>query len=337
MSTNTVLLQGNFTSGGVAVNIPLRCGIDWMRVYNTTQAAASQTTAIGVEYYWQAGFPAAAAWEYKKGGSANAGANLISYNTTGGFTYYDSSLVNYGVINSTTTAISTASIPVATNSGTNGLSAGQVVRILNQVGAPQFGGYDMTVGVNTLSSTTFSLDFMPQLSVAGTSGSWMLINSDPIFYPPHRYITAITSSGFTTLVTFSVRHNYTVGQIVRFNVSDAFGMTQINGLQGTILSVDNTGASNDIEVDIDSASFTDFSFPLAADYPFTPASATPVGQDTAYTISEGGNILADATDNIATIGIILAAGVNSPAGSDDDVIFWQAGTAFSLNTQAFVS
>lgn len=332
MSTNTVTLQGGFVATGDAIYIPLRMGIDWMRVYNTTQAAATQTTAIGVEYYWQLGFGAGTAWEYKKGGSSNAGANLITFNDSDGFTYYDSSLANYGTVNATTTAISTASIPVVTNSGTNGLSAGQVVRILSQAGAPQFGGYDFTVGLNTLSSTTFSLDFAPQLTVAGTTGSWMLVNNDPAFYPSHRYITAITSSSGESVVTFSVRHTYQVGQILRFNVGSAFGMTQINGLQGTITAIDNSGLDNEVTVDIDSSSFTAFDFPLAADYPFTPASATPVGENTAIALADNVNILSDATRNISSIGMILAAGVNSPAGSEDDVIFWQAGSVFSTDT-----
>lgn len=332
MSTNTVTLQGAFVATGDAIYIPLRSGIDWMRVYNTTVAAATQTTAVGVEYYWQVGFPAGYAWEYKKAGSSVAGANLITYNTSGGFTYYDSSLANYGTVNATITAVSTASIPVVTNSGTNGLSAGQVVRILALTAAPQLGGYDFTVGLNTLSSTTFSLDFAQQLSVAGTTGSWMLINNDPAFYPSHRYITDIVSDGFTSVVTFSVRHTYQIGQILRLNVSDAFGMSQINGLQGTIIDLDNTGDVNTVTLDIDSSSFTAFAFPLAAAYPFTPASATPVGEDTAYALATNVNILSDATRNISSIGMILAAGANGPGGSEDDVIYWQAGSVFSTDT-----
>lgn len=330
MSSNTTMLQGAFTATGDAIYIPLRAGIDWMRVYNTTVAAASQTTAVGVEYYWQLGFPAAAAWEYKKAGSSVAGANLITYNTTGGFTYYDSSLQTYGTVNATTTAVSTAAIPVVTNTGTNGLSAGQVVRILSQTAAPQLGGLDFTVGINTLSSTTFSLDYMAQLTVAGTDGSWMLVDFDPIFYPAHRYITSITSSGFESVVVFSVTHGYQVGQILRFNVSSAYGMSQINGLSGTIVSVDT--ADNSVNVAIDSSSFTAFAFPLAAAYPFTPASATPVGEDSAFALASNVNVLNDATLNISSIGMILAAGANGPAGSEDDVIYWQAGTVFSTDT-----
>lgn len=333
MSTNTVIQQGSFIATGNAVHIPLRFGVDWMKVYNTTVAAAAQTTAVGVEYYWQVGFPAGAAWEYKKAGSSVAGANLVTYNSTGGFTYYDSSLLNYGVINATTTGISTATVPVVSNSGTNGLSAGQVVRILRQTASPQLGGYDFTVGLNTLSTSTFSLDFMQQLSVAGTTGSWMLVNSDPIFYPSNRNITIINSVNGATEVTFSVRHNYQVGQILRFNVPSAFGMVELNGLQATIIAIDNTGLDNYVTVDIDSSTFTAFTFPLAAEYPFTPASVTPVGENTAAALTANVNILSDATVNQSSIGMTLSAGANSPAGLVDNVIFWQAGSAFTNDSE----
>ena len=37
MSTNTIIMQGRFTGTGSAVFIPLRSGVTWMNVYNTTQ------------------------------------------------------------------------------------------------------------------------------------------------------------------------------------------------------------------------------------------------------------------------------------------------------------
>lgn len=327
MSNNTIIQQGFFTSAGSAVNIPLRSGVDWMRVYNTTIAAASQTTAVGVEYYWQLGFPAGAQWEYLKSNAANA-ANLSQYLTSGGFTYIDSSLNRYGVVNATVTAVSTASIPVVTNSSTNGLSAGSIVKLLNIAGAPQLGGMDFTVGYNTLSSTTFSLDYMAQLSVAGTTGSWELVNFDPIYYPRRRFITAI-SQATSAVVTLSVTHGYQVGQLVRMVVPSDYGMIQMNGLQATIIAVNNSTTVNSITLDIDSSSFNAFAFPLAASYPFTQAQVVPMGEDTAYANYADVNVLSDATVNTAFIGMQLAAGANSPAGQSGNVIYWQAGKSFS--------
>ena len=328
MSDNTIIQQGFFTSTGSAVNIALRSGVDWMRVYNTTVAAANQTTAIGVEFYWQLGFPAGAQWEYLKSNAASA-ANLSQYLTSGGFTYIDTSVNYYGLVNATVTAVSTASTPVVTNSGTNGLAAGTIVRLLNVAGAPELGGVDFTVGYNTLSSSTFSLDYMSQLSVAGTTGSWMAVNFDPLYYPRRRFITKITQAA-QAVVTLSVTHGYQVGQVVRMVVPAAFGMTQMNGLQATIVAINTTTTTgNTITLNVNSSAFSAFSYPAAAAVPFTSAQVVPMGEDTADALSQNVNILSDATINTGFIGMNLAAGANSPAGQNGNVMYWVAGKSFS--------
>jgi len=328
MSDNTIIQQGFFTSTGSAVNIPLRSGVDWMRVYNTTIAAANQTTAVGVEFYWQVGFPAGAQWEYLKSNAASA-ANLSQYLTSGGFTYVDTSSNRFGLVNATVTAVSTATIPVVTNSGTNGLAAGSIVRLLNVAGAPQLGGIDFTVGYNTLSATTFSLDYMSTLGVAGTTGSWMSVNFDPMYYPRRRFITKISQAA-QAVVTLSVTHGYQVGQLVRMVVPASFGMTQMNGLQATIVAVDTTTTTgNTITLNVNSSAFTAFAYPVAASVPFTSAQVVPMGEDTADALAQNVNILSDATINTGFIGMNLAAGANSPAGAAGNVIYWTAGKSFS--------
>ncbi len=324
----TILQQGNFTSTGGNVIIPLRSDVDWMKVYNVTQAAASQTTAVGVEYYWQRGFASGAKWTYFKSNAA-AAANLSQYITSNGFTLLDTSVPLIGVLQSTITAISNASIPVVTNTGTNGLVAGQVVRLIDVVGAQQFGGIDFTVGYNTLSTTTFSLDYAPQI-VAGTTGSFRAINYNSIFYPKRRYIMSISQASQAVVVT-SVTHGYQVGQAVRFNVVPAFGMVEINGLLGNIVAVNESDTVNSFTVDIDSSAFTAFAFPLTSQVPFTPAEVVPVGEDTAEALVADVNILSDATVNNAVLGMKLVGGTNCPGGADNDVIYWVAGKSFSAN------
>jgi hypothetical protein len=195
----TIIQQGRFTSDGTVTEIQVRSDIDWMEVLNYTIADADQTTAVGVKYYWQRGMSADTGIEYKKSNAANA-ANLIDAMASGGFTLLDTSASPLDTLNATTTAISTAAIPVVTNSGTNGLVAGDVVRIINTTNAQQLGGFDFTVGHNTLGTTTFSLDYMDQLALAGTTGSWRRIKFDPQFYPVHRTITKASSSGTSTVV-----------------------------------------------------------------------------------------------------------------------------------------
>ena len=328
---NTIIQQGRFTSNGSTKTIQIRSDVDWMRVYNITQAAAAQTNAIGVEYYWQRGFPAGAMWEYKKSNAANA-TNLSVYATTGGFTLVDTSLSPLGPLNATVTAVSNAAIPVVSNSGTNGLVAGDVVRLTNIAGAQQLGGMDFTVGYNTLTGGTFSLDYMAQI-VAGTTGSWRKINWQSLFYPRRRFVTKITQAA-QAVVTMSVTHGYQIGQVVRMVVPEAFGMVEMNGLQGTIVAIDTTTTTgNSITLNIDSSAFTAFAFPLTGAVPFTYAEVVPVGEDTADALAQGQDILSDATVNTGYIGMSMAAGANSPAGSNADVIYWVAGKSFSVDNQ----
>lgn len=321
----TIIQQGRFTSAGEAVELQIRSDVDWMKVLNYTVADDdTQTTAVGVEYYWQRGMPADGGIEYKKSNAANA-AQLTTALASGGFTLLDTSESPLDSLNATVTAVSTAAIPVVTNTGTNGLVAGDIVRLTNITGAQQLGGIDFTVGNNTLSSTTFSLDYMAQLSGAGTTGSWRKIKFQPQFYPRFRYISAITKAS-SAVVTLTVTHGYTVGQKVRLKVPAAYGMVEADGLLGTITAVST--ANNTITLDIDSSAFSTFSFPLTAAVPFTPALVIPVGEAAEDSYA---NLLDDATDNVSFLGMKLAAGANSPAGSSNDVVYWVAGKSFSVS------
>lgn len=326
---NTIIQQGRFTATGSAVTLQLRSDVDWIEVYNTTIGAASQTTAVGVKYKWFRGFPAGAKWTTFKSNAANA-ANLEQYLTSSGFTLIDSSAQTPGTLQATITAISNAAIPVVSNSGTNGLSAGDVVRLFDVASAQQVGGFDFTVGYNTLTTGTFSLDYMSQI-VAGTTGSWRKISFDPIFYPRRRFITKITAAA-SAVVTLSVTHGYKVGQVVRMVVPAAFGMVEMDGLQATITAINTTTTSgNTITLDIDSSAFTAFAWPLSAAVPFTAAEVIPMGEDTAAALDAAVDILSDATLNTSYIGLQLAGGASCPGGAASDVVYWVAGKSFSVD------
>ncbi|MCH8137138.1 MAG: hypothetical protein IIB77_14280, partial [Proteobacteria bacterium] len=148
----------------------------------------------------------------------------------------DTSLQTPGALFVTMTAISNAAIPVVTNTGANGLAAGDVVRLIDVTGGQQLGGMTFTVGHNTLSNTTFSLDYMPQI-VAATIGSWRKIIFNPIFYARRRFITGITA-GASAVITLSATHQFTVGQAVRIVVPSDFDMVEIDGLIGNITAID---------------------------------------------------------------------------------------------------
>jgi len=330
---NTIILQGSFTQGATAVGqtIQLRSDVDWMKIYNYTQFANGTGSAQGVEYYWQRNMAQGTGLQWTKT-AATLAAVPATLTAPNGFYLVDSSVQTPGALNNGSTgvsAISNATPPVVTVGSTAGMSAGTIVRLFNITNAQQVGGIDFTVGINTLTGTTFDLSYAPTLGgTIGAAGSFRIIPFNPIFYPRNRTITKV-STGSTTTITFSVTHGYTVGQQLRFNVSSGWGMTQLDGLDGTVLSVNTT--TNSVTVDIDSSSFTAFTFLTNALYPITPAQAVPFGQDTPYSLSQGVDILADATLNTAYIGMYLPAGANSPGGAANDVVYWVAGKSFSNN------
>lgn len=333
MSYNTKV-QGSFTATGGNVRIPLRAGVTSMSVWNLTQGSTSQTTAVGVKYKWQLEFPdTGAKWVTLKSNAANA-ANLEQYVTSNGFTLYDSSLQQLGVLQNTITGISNATPPVVTNTGTNGLVAGSVVRLSRVAGGQQLGGIDFTVGYNTISPTTFDLSYMSTIAAA-TTGSFRVVPYNPIFYPRRRVITSITQAT-EAVVTTSVTHGYLVGQEVRFLVNSTSGMTEINNLIGTIVAVDTSTTVNSFTVNINSSAFTAFAFPVTSANAFTPAIVVPVGENTAEAISQNVDYLNDATTNRATIGMILQGGINCPGGATDDVMVWEAEYADATFQPAFL-
>lgn len=330
---NTIILQGRFTGTGNDVIIPLRSGVEWMEVWNFTQIGAAQTDARAVQWYWQVGMPAAQSVGYLKAGILAAD-NLMSVipNT---FFLFDQSANPVGALEPVDD-IDNGNPPIVTALA-HGLQVGDVVRMINVAGGLQVSAMDFTVGNDTLTVNTFSLDYMQPIIAAAGPGNFRWIKFQPLFYPRYRFITDITLAA-RAVITLSVTHGYEIGQQIRVYVPAIFGMTEMNGLLATITDVD-LGA-NTIEVDIDSTAFTPFVFPLTGDVPFTSALVVPVGEDTSFALAMDENILSDATENVGVLGMRLTAGdpgvdlaLSGPAGNNGDVMFWKAGVSFSVDNE----
>ena len=329
---NTIIQQGGFTSDGTTKYIVMRSDVDWISVLNLTEAAAT-TQDHGFRYYWQRGMDAGRGFvEYHPAADHTMAIDQIVAGA--GFTLIDTSDTAPGAsraITGTTDGV-TPQIDTAT---TTGLATGSIVRLNTVTGA-------LGVSVGSLSGWDFEIDTInPGVSfamryamanapgLAGTAGFYRHIPYDPIFYPRWRYIVNITAAE-AAVITTSVQHGYTVGQQIRVNLSDAnFGMTEIHGLSGTITAV----TASTITTDIDSSDFTAFAFALPAALPFTMPTVVPIGMDTPTALLGAVDLLADATRNTSYIGIKLAPGVLSPAGSNNDVIKWVAGKSFSVNNE----
>lgn len=325
----TILQQGRFTSAGSAVTIDVRSDIDWMEVINYTVADDdTQTTAIGVQYYWQRGMSADTGIEFKKSNAANA-AQLTTALASGGFTLVDTSSQTPEAAKTGTT-ITKAAPPVCTITS-HGYVTGDIVRIYNSDNMGQLNGLEFSVtrtGANTFTLTNLSTNTAN--FTASTSFNARRIPFNPIYYPRNRTITNV-SQATSAIVTMSVTHGLTAGQEVKFVLPSAFGMTELDGLQGTITAIgaaDADGFTNTITVDIDTSAFTAFAWPAASSSPLNFAQVVPVGE---AATSPYENTLDDATDNQSLIGMKLAAGTDSPAGSTSDVIYWRAGKSFSVS------
>lgn len=340
MSNNTIIQQGFFTSTGANVFIPLRSGVSWMKVYNYSIYNA-QTANNGVNYYWQLGMnPNDAIIERFNGAGTAISGNTAANLGVPGFIFTDTSVTTISAPVAFT-AINNGNPPVVSTASTAGLVANQsVVRLYFQNGtapyANQLAGIDFTIGA-VVNNTSFELLNMPPIIATGNpvGGTYSILQNVRYWYPSNRVIANITQAA-NAVVTTTVNHNYQVGQQVRFsNVNQvrpgavAYGMVQINGLTGNIIATTATTFT----VDINTTGFNAFAFPLTANAPFTPAEVIPVGEDTATALAQpapGVNLLSDATINTAQIGMLLGAGITSPAGANGNIIFWTAGNSFNV-------
>ncbi len=328
--------QGRFTATGNAITIELRSNVDYLWIKNQTVSYAAGG-GTGAEFYWQRGMAQGRGTIYTK--TAVTGALAVAQIAANAGFYLVDSTANIPGPSLSLTGITAATPPAVNTANTASLSVGNIVRIFYTVGALQLGGLDFTVTAISAGSA-FEIGFMAAIASANPgAGTFRRIPYNPYFYPSSRYITKI-SQATQAIVTLSVLHTYTVGQVVRLIVptvsAAAYGMTELDGLQATIVAInqaDADGFTNTITIDVDTTGFTAFAFPLTTDPGFTPAQVVPVGENTAKALDLGADILGDATLNDGYLGIQLVAGANSPAGVANDVIYWLAGKSFSVSNQ----
>ena len=258
------------------------------------------------------------------GSGASPNVMTLTQKVAAGFTFFDDSgLVANGAAVTTAAGITNAA-PMVVTSGTLP-AVGSVVRLYNTTAALQYAGMDFTVTVS--GAGTFTLGYMDTApgsaatantyrtlalsgGVSSAVGVPTLIAPNPRFYPRNRYVTAITAAA-NAVVSLSVSHNYQVGEKVRMIVPPEFGMTQMNGLLGTIVAVSYgtvAAGTNTITLDIDSTGFTAFAFPTSAIAAggINFAQCIPVGEAAVNTIAlPVGNRLDDRTRNTSIKGVVI--------------------------------
>jgi hypothetical protein len=369
----TIIGQGTFTVPATVANmvIAIPSGVDWISVRNFTQAGTvGGAAAAGNEFYWQRGMAQGSAFvKYYDNGSAITSGDTL---TSGGFTLYDPSGTTPGALpllgaSVATTAITNVVRPVVSTASTAGISVGTIVRLSTQAGDTQTAGpvtgADFVVGAVTANVSftlgTASSALANTVGIVTGTGHYRIVNYNPLFYPRVRRISNITRAA-NAQVSTTIPHGLTPGQEVRFNIPDVSGMTQLNPNilnnnfpTGNISNAIILTVVDDYNftINIDTTTFTAFTYPTVAQQPSSFPEVTPFGEDTATSLSVLGaqvptiagqqifntntGLLADATVNTGVLGMILGTGglgtisgaaITGPAGTAAaDVVYWVAG------------
>lgn len=287
-----IIAGGYFTSDSTLrkeVQVNDRPDLIWVRNRTAWGDDAAETS---VESWWRLGMAQDAAQTTDQ--AVTSGILSSEAVTSGGFRVYTTAAPPTYSANGVSGITAAEPAVVSVDSSTGSIQVGDVVRLTETTGMLQIAGYDFTVdAVTTNTSVTIQLDAQ-NFAAAATDGNVRLIIPGRQ-YPRWRYIVPLEDAAGITVatqavVTTSVNHDFTVGEIVSFRVSSAFGMDEINNRQGKILSVGNmtegavytpalTGPFNAFKVDIDTSGFSAFAFPTSAIAAagISPAIVVPVG------------------------------------------------------------
>ena len=337
-------IAGNsFVSAGLPVNIPLSGGADYFVTWNLTQyGTASPAANTGVKFEWWADqSPSIGVVETYK--TMTTGALNSSLLTNGVLTYVSGYPMPGPPV--TGTAITAADPAVA--SATNTYSNGQVVLLTGTTGMRQISG--MPFQISSVSGSAFTLLGL-QAGAGGAAGGYgsafaaaatafvaRLLPNYHAVLPQYMFVTGVSQST-TAYVSLSVdpATYYAAGMRIRFDIPSTYGMSQLDGVEATILAVDvasppaGTSPYN-LQVAVNTTNFTPFAFPASAISVVQQRFATiaPDGQQAYYNFQQnvqyGYNFsLAPFRSAYEFPYMTLLPGANGPAGVTADVIEWQS-------------
>lgn len=306
-----IIASGSFTSAATPVDkiLDIVSDFDTFRFFvqgNSSGDIWESTANPGVvkEAYWFRGMTSGTALTTKN--TDGAATDTKDFIATGGFVPFSyDNLPTYSVLS--INSITKANPAVVTTTTNHGYADGDLVRIYNNTVMKQLGGIVFTVTVT--GATTFTIPINTNVTnfTAETGASVQKLFAVNEFFPLNNVITGITAAN-PAVITTARAHGYVAGSIFRVNVPSIFGMTQMNGLKATAVSVTSTT----ITTDIDSSAFTAFGWPAASSVPFSYAEINPIG--------ESSSILTQAERNIGQRGMIIPASFQSASA----LSFWVA-------------
>ncbi len=326
----------------VSVNIPMTDKPDWVIVKNITDWG--DTTAVtSIESEWFSGM---AQGSYISEDQAIT-TNILSSNagSSGGFTFINQTnpptfaKVAMTAVNGTTFVVLTGT--------TTGINVGDLIRLINVVGAHELSGIlfqvtAVSAGVSiTLGYATTAVS-AGLVVASGTTGFYQKVY--PAFmYPSLREVLYITQAT-QAKVYFSRQNDFTAGELVDFQIPAAYGMIQMSNLAASpypwtmgnkpgparVLVVTNTASESSITLDFDTSGYTAFVYPTSALFA-SPAVCFPAGSGVvpfngSATIPQSppGTNLVDAFDNRAQYVMNLGLSVVGEASSHMVVMAFKA-------------
>lgn len=254
---------GSFTSDStLAKQVALsdRPDLVWLRNRTAWGDDAAETS---VESWWRYGMAAAAAQTVDQ--AVTTGIMSTEAVTTGGFTFIDTaSPPTYAALATSGTDVDKTTYVVGM-SNTGSIAVGDYVRLYGTTAMLQIAGYSFQVTAVT-TNTSITLGYMAsggEVQAADATAGFVQKYIPNRMYPRWSYICDITAAT-QAVVSFTAKNDYTVGEILSFRVSSAFGMEQMNNVQARVLSVTNSTTVSSVTLDLDSSGFTAFAFPTSA-------------------------------------------------------------------------
>lgn len=315
-------IQGYFTSTGKNVKLNIPIGADTCNVWNYTVSGLVTPTA-GFRWRWQLGMPDyGGIIDFKNGSSTVVnGINDLTSGKPGFLLFNDPDAAMSAPL--AVTAVSNAAQFVVTAADTGDLVDGDIVRLYDTGTAFNTRGFPFQVS-NVVANTSFTIAWplANAPGAIGAGGTFRIVYASPqtSVAPTNNFVIKVTQAA-QAVVTFSVAHNYQVGQTVRFSIPNGFGMTELDGLSGTVLAIDTV--NNTITVDINTLGFSPFVWVDDLLVVHNWATCSPAYMNTAAANQFLVNPYNDARTNINERGLVLFAGDFGPAGNDGDLIFWE--------------
>jgi hypothetical protein len=316
----------------IAQNIALTDKPDWFYVKDTTNwgittgGGAGTYTAINPMYAeW---YSSMAQGSYLgMGQSSVTGLTASTFATqgaSGGFTFIDQTnpptyaKVAITAINGTTGVVSTAN--------TTGINVGDLVRLINVVGALEISGSPVFEVTAVSAGTSITLGLLATAVTAGlviangTTGFYQKVYPG-FMYPKSSTILYVTQAT-QAKVYFAKPNDFTPGELVDFTIPTPYGMTQLSYLTATpvagatinppgaarVLVVTNTATESSITINYNTTGFTAFQYPTSATFELgaSPPVCYPAGSgvvpfngSATIPLSPPGTNLLDSFDNRA--------------------------------------